>query len=109
MATFDEYIIEQVWQKASKVQNNAPNIYRKDYAGAWIRRDQYGKQTEYGWEIDHLNPVSNGGSDDLSNLFPLQWKNNLSKSDNYPDWFTSQSAAGVHNVNKSQGWTIKQR
>lgn len=29
---------------------------------------------KYGWEIDHIDP--NGG-DNLSNLRPLQWKNNV--------------------------------
>lgn len=109
MANFDESTIQQVWMKARQEANNDPNIYRKDYAGAWIRRDQYGKETEYGWEIDHLNPVSNGGTDDLSNLYPLQWSNNRSKSDDYPNWSTSQSSQGVHNVKKVQAWTIQQK
>ena len=38
--------IEEVWQKANIIPNNNPNIYRQDYAGAWIRRDQYGIQSE---------------------------------------------------------------
>lgn len=109
MAVFDENIIEQVWQKATPVENNDPNIYRKDYAGAWIRRDQYGKQTEYGWEIDHLKPISLGGTDNILNLYPLQWNNKLSKSNDYPDWFTAKSAQGVHNVNKTQAWTVNRK
>jgi 5-methylcytosine-specific restriction endonuclease McrA len=49
-----------------------------------MQRDQHGKEGNHGWEIDHINPTANGGSDDLSNLQPLWWKNNRRKSDTYP-------------------------
>ena len=72
-------VIQSVWEKGSMVGNNDYNIWRQDQCGAWIRKDHYGnRQSEYGWEIDHISP---GGSDNLSNLRPLQWQNNLDKSD----------------------------
>lgn len=62
MADFSDDIIEQVWQRAKIVANNNPDVFRQDYAGAWIRRDQYGqKNAKYGWEIDHCKPVSKNG------------------------------------------------
>jgi 5-methylcytosine-specific restriction endonuclease McrA len=51
-----------------------------------MQRYAYGTETEYGWEIDHIRPVSDGGADDLENLQPLQWENNRYKSDNWPQW-----------------------
>lgn len=39
------------------------------------------RNSEHGWEIDHINPVSNGGGDELPNLQPLNWKNNADKGD----------------------------
>jgi 5-methylcytosine-specific restriction endonuclease McrA len=51
-----------------------------------MRFDEHGLQSEGGWEIDHIVPVSLGGSDDLDNLQPLWWKNNRRKGDNYPWW-----------------------
>jgi CRISPR/Cas system Type II protein with McrA/HNH and RuvC-like nuclease domain len=101
---FDEKKIEQVWSKASVVSNNDPNIWRKDYAGAWIKRDQYELENEYGWKIDHIKPLSKEGSDELSNLLPLQLSNNLSKGDDFPEWETNMSADGVHNNQKKQTW-----
>lgn len=34
MADFSDEIVEAVWKKASIQQNNDPNVFRKDYAGA---------------------------------------------------------------------------
>lgn len=68
-----------VWAKAKVVDGNDPNVWRQDVCGAWIGWQFYGdRDSQYGWEIDHINP--NGG-DQLSNLRPLQWENNVSKSD----------------------------
>ena len=97
----------QVWQMANKIDNVDSDIWRQDYAGAWIRFSDYGnRNSQYGWEIDHLYPESLGGNDELSNLMPLHWKNNVSKGDNYPRWTTSVSSDGVKNVDSVRNWKI---
>lgn len=81
---FSEDIIQRVWEKGQIVSGCDSNQYRKDVCGAWIERNMYGdrsSQNNYGWEIDHIKPESSGGTDDLSNLRPLQWYNNATKSD----------------------------
>ena len=35
-----------------------------------------------GWEIGYINPIEKGGTDDVSNLQPLQWQNNRRNGDN---------------------------
>lgn len=97
----------KVWAKAKVVPGYNSNIYRKDFAGAWIKYEDYGKtssDTNFGWEIDHKRPVSKGGSDDLSNLEPLQWCNNRTKGDEYPEFKTSISSENTHNIHKEQSW-----
>ncbi len=68
-----------VWAKARVIAGVDPDVWRQDVCSAWIGWQFYGDRgSQYGWEIDHIVP--NGG-DQLSNLRPLQWENNVSKSD----------------------------
>ncbi|MCP9267279.1 HNH endonuclease [Xenorhabdus sp. XENO-1] len=79
--SFSQQIINQVWNKAYFVDStNEANGYRKDQCGAWIQKNAYGNRNDkYGWEIDHITPKSNGGTDQLSNLRPLHWGNNAAR------------------------------
>ncbi len=81
---FDEATIETVWRKAQV--DIGYHMFRKDCCGATILRNAYGKTTSVGWEIDHIVPVSRGGTDDLDNLQPLHWENNRQKGDDFPRW-----------------------
>lgn len=96
---FSEEKIQQVWGKGKIVANNSPDDFRKDVCGAWIARNQHGNRNSmYGWEIDHVTPQSKNGSDKISNLRPLHWENNLSKSNDILNCTTT--ANGKENVTK---------
>lgn len=74
--------IQAVWNKGEQAIKAHPAKWRKDAYGAWICRDHYGDQSStYGWEIDQIVPVTEGGTGDLSNLRPLHWKNAAAKRD----------------------------
>jgi hypothetical protein len=78
--------INDVWEKGTPVAGQDPKKVRKDKCGALIRREDYGKLVPTGWQVDHKLPLALDGTDDLSNLQPLQWENNLHKSDDWPSW-----------------------
>ena len=75
---FDDSLVDAVWAKAPL--SFFPGV-ATDICGATIFRQEYGQTTDYGWEIDHIHPVSLGGTDNLDNLRPLHWKNNRAKAD----------------------------
>ena len=83
---FGQPIIAAVWAKGRPVPGYDPAQYRKDSCRAWMRRASYGTTTEYGWEVDHILPTAQGGTDDISNLQPLHWRNNRRKGDDFPHW-----------------------
>ena len=71
-----------VWQRGSMIPEFSPDVWRRDKCGKVMLWTEHGnRNAETGWEIDHINPVANGGNDNLDNLQPLTWKNNTDKGD----------------------------
>lgn len=95
--SFSPEKIQQVWEKGTTLPDIDPNVWRKDHCGAWIYRTSHNGKREdpvnYEWEIDHINP--NGG-DDITNLRPLQWKNNATKGEGRLD--CAVTSDGNHNI-----------
>ena len=80
--SFTEATIETVWRKGRIVAGKEPAVFRKDTCGGSMPRSAYGQTSKYGWEIDHIIPVAQGGTGDLGNLQPLHWENNRFKGRN---------------------------
>lgn len=80
---------ERVWRKGVFIPDKdeygklkwSPDEWRRDYQGNAIKHDDYGDRgSKFGWEIDHIVAVVDGGSDDIDNLRPLQWAANVARN-----------------------------
>ena len=102
---FSEKQKNAVWEKAQRAMESHPFLtaacqffskefkkgtYVLDDYGHVICREEYGKKTKHGWEIDHICAVENketyqAGSesvDEIDNLRVLHWKSNERKGQN---------------------------
>ena len=71
---------EYAWDKASSVSGKNPQLYKKDKCNNLLHKSSYGKDTPMGWNVDHSNPLANGGTYHKNNLQALQTSQNKSKS-----------------------------
>ena len=103
----DEETINYFWQKGLVVEGYNPDLYRQDYSGAWISRNAFGdRDSILGWEIDHVYPLSKGGTNEEINLRPINWRNNISKGDSYPEYMADVTSEDNKNVIKETRCTV---
>lgn len=109
---FSDEQINAIWEKGIIDSRFDPSLVRKDACGAWMIRDRYDdRNNPFGWEVDHIYPesklkelgVPDNMIDDIINLRPLNWKNNVSKGIDYPNY---QSKAKAISVKDPKGETL---
>ena len=72
------------WQNTPRVRGKNPNLYRRDVYGNEIYKPAYATGGIKGWEVDHSNPRSRGGTGSSRNLQAMQRKANRRKGAQYP-------------------------
>ena len=77
-----ETTILAVWLKGKVIPGYDSSAIRCDSAGSVMLFSQYGNcKSDFGWQVDHIHPRSKGGRTVLTNLQPLNWRNNQTKKD----------------------------
>lgn len=108
----------EIWPKLRRIEGKDPGEYRLDPCGALIRWSKYNDRSDdYGWEVDHVIPKSflleKGATeeeiDDPINLRPMHWKNNVSKSIDYPAYHTIIKYDGSRNVMADGVFEVNQK
>lgn len=77
----DKRLKEKAWEKAGTIRGKDPGKYRKDPYGNVIYKACYGRNSDMGWEVDHIRPRSRGGSDTTRNVQALNTGVNRHKRD----------------------------
>jgi hypothetical protein len=64
------------WNAASPLSRFDPDKVRQDCDGWFIKWDEYGQYSDYGWQIDHAWPTALGGADTYANKRARHWRGN---------------------------------
>ncbi|WP_321480353.1 hypothetical protein [uncultured Bacteroides sp.] len=95
------------WEFAQIIPEYNGDRVRKDACGAWIVYDDFNnKDSIFGWEIDHIYPISRLQQlnvpadlwDHPLNLRALHWKNKFSKGNSYPRYTSMVIEEGATNM-----------
>ena len=71
----------------------------KDFAGREMDKGSYGdRNSDYGWNLDHILPQSQGGKDIESNLICCNILTNGEKADKYPTFTANEKTFEVVKV-----------
>ena len=93
-----------MWSKGIIVKGYDEALFRKDCCGAWIVKNEYGKQSPFGWEIDHVYPQVKGGDSNIYNLRTVQGEGKRGEREGGPQGGSGGGAraeAGVPSIYKS--------
>ena len=76
----DEQTKVLVWRKGTVIPGYDPTQWRRDEYGNALSFAAYDdRNSDYGWEIDHIRPVAEGGADAIANFRPLRWRVNAGR------------------------------
>lgn len=59
---------DTVWDNAEKIPGKDSKKYRADPYGNIMYYKSYGKHTPMSWQVDHIDPKKNGGTDKVINF-----------------------------------------
>lgn len=105
----EEELIQQVWEKAVKIEGLDPALFRKDACGAIMSRNHFNQDSTFGWVVDHIYPVSKGGDDNLLNLRAMNIANDRSKGSDYPVYRSAVSKGDDDNIPYEKSFRVNEK
>lgn len=76
--------LKQIWnyRHGTKIVGSCPkqNCF---YKHSLMSKANYGDRSDTSWVVDHVIPISKGGTNNLNNLQPMHNYCNAKKADNY--------------------------
>ena len=105
-----EELKKRLWNQAREAEGYDKQKVRLDACNAFMIYDEYENQGLYGWQIEHICPVSmlqelgytEEEIDNEQNLRPMHWRNCLSKSDDYPSYTSVVTSDGDRNIEREE-------
>lgn len=91
---FERNQIENAWEHGRTMAEADPAVWRQDACGAWIRRDQFGREaSEFGWKIE--NVAEGGPGVGTPVLRPFHCRNGFDAANRRPHCMIKADRAGV--------------
>lgn len=85
-------LIDRAWEHGRVLPEADGAIWREDACGAWMRREQIGRQTEFGWKIVN---ISMSGEQTAESVRPFHWRNEFDIAGGKPHCHTTADRTGV--------------
>jgi hypothetical protein len=85
-------LIDAAWEHGRVMPEADASIWRQDACGAWMRREQIGRQTEFGWKIRSLSTSAEQTPDDLR---PFHWRNDFEMASGHPRCAVTSDHSGM--------------
>ena len=85
-------LIDAAWEHGRVTPEADASIWRQDACGAWMRREQVGRQAEFGWKIRSVSTSAEQTADDLR---PFHWSNDFDIASGEPRCGITADRSGV--------------
>lgn len=78
-------------------------IIVRDISGRLISKTQFNTTHEHSWNIDHILPMSMGGTDILENIIPVHKKTNEEKAASFPTFWANNNNVQIKSISLRKG------
>ena len=73
--------IDAAWEHGRVLPEADPEHWRQDACGAWMHREHFGREDDFGWKIEKTTA---GGDEAAGNLRPFHWRNSYDVANGRP-------------------------